>query len=389
MKLCALLLASASAFGQNLTPAAWLEDLDFLARELPAHHKNLFYTLKKEDFTARVAKISAGLPQMTEPEIRAALVRLVASVGNAHTSINVLAGTPMYPLQFAEFPEGYYVMAAANQEAIGARLISIGGVPAVEIRKRLVPMVPMETPLMEKNRLPGLLRSAVALGMESAAFRFEKDGRQFEVALEALPPRQQPKLETAQFPVPLYLSDRASAYWFRYLEKEKALYIQYNRCQDVPSHPFADFTKEVMAAAGQHPVEKIIVDLRHNGGGNSEVIRPLYRALKAGPRRQIFVLTSQETFSSGFLAEWEFKHQFKAQIVGEASSQRPNAYGDIRSLELPNSKLTVWYCTKYFKMASHGDPDSLPVDIPVETTAKDYFAGRDPVLERVLERGGR
>ena len=131
-------------------------------------------------------------------------------------------------------------------------------------------MIPMETPLMEKNRLPGLLRSAVALGMERAAFRFEKDGREFEVALEALPPRLQPKLETAQFPVPLYLSDRASAYWFRYLDKEKALYIQYNRCQDVASHPFADFTKEVMAEAGQHPIEKIIVDLRHNGGGNSE-----------------------------------------------------------------------------------------------------------------------
>jgi hypothetical protein len=74
----------------------------------------------------------------------------------------------------------------------------------------------------------------------------------------------------------------------------------------------------------------------------------------------------------------------KAQIVGEASSQRPNAYGDIRSFELPNSKLKVWYCTKYFKLASSGDPDSLPVDIPVELTAKDYFAGRDPVLERVL-----
>jgi hypothetical protein len=35
-------------------------------------------------------------------------------------------------------------------------------------------------------------------------------------------------------------------------------------------------------------------------------------------------------------------------------------------------------------MESHGDPDTLPPDIPVELTARDYFAGRDPVLERAL-----
>ena len=386
-----LLLACASAFGQSLPPEAWKEDLDYLVRELPAHHKNLFYRLKKEDFAAQAAKIAADLPRLSEPEIRVALVRLISSAGNAHTSITALNGTPWYPVEFYQFPDGYYVVRAAAEyrEAVGARLVSVGGVPAANLRTRLLTLIPLETPLMEQVRMPGLLRSAYALGPDSGSQRFEKDGRQFDLKLEAVSGNGRPKLEGAAFSLPLYLSDRSSAYWFRYLEPERALYFQYNRCEDVKLRPFVEFTKEMMAAADEHPVDTMIIDLRHNGGGNSEVMNPLLEALKARPRLtrkgHLFVFTSRETFSSAFIEEWRLKRMFHAQTAGEASAQRPNSYGDVRTFRLPNSKLEVWYCTKFFQLA-HGDPDALAPDIPVELTAADYFAGRDPVMERVLRR---
>ena len=386
-----LLLACASAFGQNLTPEAWKEDLDFLVRELPTRHKNLYYRLPKEEFAAQAAKIAADLPRMSEAEIRVALVRLVASARNAHTSIGALGGTPWFPLEFYQFPEGYYVVRAAGEyrEAIGARLVSFGGTPAAQLRGRLLPLIPMETPLMEDLRMPALLRSAYALGSDSGAYRFEKEGREFDLAVQAVPGNAQTRWEHAQLPVPLYLSDRASAYWFRYLEPEKALYFQYNRCEEDKIRPFAEFTKQMMSAAEAHPVEKFVIDLRHNGGGNSEVMNPLLAAMKTHPiltrKGHLFVLTSRETFSSAFIEEWRLKRQFHAQIAGEASAQRPNSYGDVRTFRLPNSKLEVRYCTKYFQFA-RGDPDSLAPDLPVELTARDYFAGRDPVLDRVLGR---
>jgi hypothetical protein len=386
-----LFLACASALGQNLPPEAWKDDLDFLVRELPARHKNLYYRLRKDDFAAQAAKIAAELPHMSEPEIRVALVRLVSSVGNGHTSITALRGTPWYPIEFSQFPDGYYVVRAATEyrEAIGARLVSIGGVPAAELRTRLLPLIPRETPLMERVHLPGLLRLVYALGPGSDTQRFEKNGRQFDLMLEAVAGNARPRLESAAFPIPLYLSDRGSAYWFRYFEAEKVLYFQYNRCEDVKTRPFAEFAKEMMAAADGHPVEKMVIDLRHNAGGNSEVMNPLLDALKARPRLtgrgHFFVLTSRETFSSAFIEEVRLKKLFHAQTVGEASAQRPNSYGDVRTFRLPNSKLEVRYCTQFFRLA-HGDPDSLPPDIPVELTAGEYFAGRDPVMDRVLGR---
>ena len=133
-----LLLSCVSASGQNLTHDAWKEDLDFLVRELPARHKNLYYKLKKEDFEAQAAKIAERLPKMTEAEIRVALVRLVSMAANGHTSIGAIGGTPWYPLEFYQFPDGYYAVRAAPEyrEAIGARLVSFGGAPAANLRKK-------------------------------------------------------------------------------------------------------------------------------------------------------------------------------------------------------------------------------------------------------------
>ncbi|MBZ5724770.1 MAG: hypothetical protein LAP87_07210 [Acidobacteriia bacterium] len=393
-----VLMAGTLAFAQNLPPEKWKEDLDFLTRQLPARHKNLFYRLRQEDFAAQAAKIAADLPHMNEAEIRTALVRLVASAGNAHTSINALSRTPWYPMRLVQFPDGFYVVEAAPEyrDAIGARLVSIGDTAAAVVAARLRPLVPMETPQCEKTYIPGLLRSAAALqatkvlpDMAAGAFRFEKDGRTFQVRVRAVEGGASPILEGFPYSAPLYLSDLKSAYWFRYLPSDRTLYIQYNRCENVKTRPFADFANEAMQAAASNPVDKLVVDLRHNGGGNSQVIDPLIAALKRRPhltrKGRFFVLIGRDTFSSGFIAAWQLRKQFRARLVGEVSAQRPNGYGDVGVFELPNSGLRVRYCTKYFRFVK-GDPDALPVDVPVELTARDYFAGRDPVLEKVLGR---
>jgi hypothetical protein len=48
--------------------------------------------------------------------------------------------------------------------------------------------------------------------------------------------------------------------------------------------------------------------------------------------------------------------------LGEATGGKPNHYGEISSFILPNSEMTVSYCTKYFE-TTNGDPDALYPDI--------------------------
>jgi hypothetical protein len=388
MGLCALLLATSCAVAQPLSREAWREDVGFLAKQLPALHKNLFYTLDQRQFEAEAAGIATGVDTWSEPEIRLALARLVASAANAHTSINALDGLPVYPIQLYRFPDGFYVVAAPGEhgDAIGTRVMSMNGEPIESVAKRLLPLVPRETPSMEKLYLPDLLRSAAAVGAAHVELTLEKDGRQWNLALDAGPEQGLPPLERGSFPVPLYLSNRNSSYWFRYLADSRTLYVQYNRCRDDKGKPFSGFVGEVMAVADREPLDRIVLDLRQNGGGDSAVIRPLFVELKMRPKLtrkgHLYVLVGRRTFSSAFIAEWQMKQDFNAILAGEPSAQRPNSYGDVRSFQLPNSKLRVQYCTKFFQLSA-GNPDSLPVDVQVELTARDYFSGRDPVLERI------
>jgi hypothetical protein len=45
----------------------------------------------------------------------------------------------------------------------------------------------------------------------------------------------------------------------------------------------------------------------------------------------------------------DFKRETKAIIVGEETGGMPNHYGEVRSLKLPVSGITVQYSTKYFQ----------------------------------------
>ena len=177
-------------------------------------------------------------------------------------------------------------------------------------------------------------------------------------------------------------------YWYEYLADSQTMYVQYNSCRDRKEQPFTEFTAEVMKDATSQAVKRFVVDLRFNGGGNSMVVQPLVRALKAQRKAKVFVLVGRDTFSSGFMAARDLHSQSHGILVGEAMGQRPNGYGDIRPLKLPNSGLTAYYCTKYFELAKKDVPQVEP-DIKVERKAADYFSLKDPAMEYAVTQIGR
>ncbi|MBN2322070.1 MAG: hypothetical protein JXR49_23545 [Acidobacteria bacterium] len=385
----------------GLTPEQWKEDLDFLAENLPKAHKNLFFRLPKKDFEAQVKKISESLPGMSDIEVRIALEKLIASIGDDHTNINALSYSALYPIRFRQFQDGYYVTAARAEyrRAIGARLVKIGDTDIKEVYRRLIPLIPLENYLMIVIESPLKLTCADVLkglhvlpDTDEGIFHFEKGDRIYSMKIKAYPRDQQGELldhmDGASHKKPLYLSDRKANYWFRYLDDSHVLYIQYNSCNEMDSLSFADFTKRVMDKADSNPVDKVILDMRHNSGGASWLINPLLEAMKARPnlrrKNRLYVLTGNSTFSSGLMNTLQFKSILGARIIGEPSAQKPNTYGDLRSFDLPNSGMTVSYSVQYYRQVRWGNPAWIAPDVTVKTTTEDYFSGRDPVMEWVL-----
>jgi hypothetical protein len=380
------------AFCAEPTAEQWRADLHVLSEQLPRLHKNLFFTLPKTEFEQQVSQLNEAIPRLSGVEIRAALVRLLASVGNAHTSIDGFRDTPLFPVVFEMFPDGPHVIAAPREfpETLAARLIAVNGTPLAEVQRRLMPYFAKENDVAMLWQIPQLLRMAAPLkvegvipDMETARYQFEKDGALFEVTLRSatkFPPAEfvratQPRANRQN-------RERGLDYWYEYLPDSHTMYVQYNACRDMKQQSFPDFTAEVMKALDglAQPAERFVIDLRFNGGGSSRVIGPLIHGLKARRKLKVYALVGRYTFSSAFMNAMTLQSDNHATLVGEAMGQRPNGYGDIRPLTLPNSGLTAWYCTKYFRLAK-GDPPQVEPDIKVQLTASDYFQGRDPALD--------
>ncbi|HEX4945895.1 MAG TPA: hypothetical protein VFZ34_04505, partial [Blastocatellia bacterium] len=375
----------------------WRADLQFLADELPKRHPNLFFKLQREAFNREVAKLNEAIARLSDDEIKTALIRLVALVGDGHTSIS-WAAQRFYPISFYQFGNDLYAIAAADeyQQIVGKRLVKIGETPLAKAKQPLSELVSRDNDQWLKAQLPSVLPASDVLfhlkllpAATEGKFVFaDANNKEISVTLKAVTPETKLTYSRALDPTkyPLYLQKQDQNYWYEYLRDTKTLYLNYNRCQEMKDRPFKAFAEEVLAFVEANPIERFVIDLRRNGGGNEAVFFPLLLKLPKHPtlnqKGKLFVVIGRRTFSSGFGNARTLKSITQAILIGEPTGQKPNAYGEVRSFQLPHSKLTVNHSTKFWKRME-GDPQSLAPDIVIEPTFADYAAGRDPVLDAI------
>jgi hypothetical protein len=193
-----------------------------------------------------------------------------------------------------------------------------------------------------------------------------------------------------QTPEPLWLSRKADEwYWYEYFEDSNTLYVQYNLVMDFTQsgQSISTFASEIDNFVTEHQVERTIVDIRHNLGGNNYA--PLAKVLRENtlinqPGR-LFVLIGRQTFSAAIQFSSRLAATTSAQFVGEPTGGRPNFYTSQSPINLQHSGIEVLLSRSYYETSTPDDPRLwIEPDLPVTLTAADYFAGRDPVLEAAL-----
>jgi hypothetical protein len=97
------------------------------------------------------------------------------------------------------------------------------------------------------------------------------------------------------------------------------------------------------------------------------------------------VVLGRATFSSAILNAMDFKRLTNAIFVGEETSGKPNHFGEVKSFQLPTSKLSVNYSTKYFKMTDE-NVNTIAPDVKIEMSFSDFMKGVDPVYEWVKQQ---
>lgn len=372
-------------------------DLAYLARELPARHPDIFHHLPREAWERELAEIELALPELSDAQLAVRIARLVASLRDGHTEMAIYA-IPSFkrlPILLYPFPEGLYITQISEEHADfrGHRVTHIGDLEVSDARAAIEPLIAHDNPHNLLANLPTYLNipevlAAVGASEDASTARFTmEDGRVLELApLDSLKAVRWVKPSE---PLPHYRRKAGMHYWNDYIAEHRTLYFKYNVCADAPSGmSFAELVEGTLGFMQQKPVDRFVLDLRDNGGGNSALAAPLIQALAAHPTLnapgKLYVIIGRTTFSSALFNTLEMRKATQALLVGEPTGGKPNHFGEVQQMILPHTGWQVRYSTKRFTLETQGDPETVTPDLPVQVSAMDYFAGRDPVLEAAL-----
>jgi hypothetical protein len=282
-----------------------------------------------------------------------------------------------------------------------ARLLAINNVPVEDAVKRVAAYIPRDNDMGTRAIAPAhltnltLLRAAGLLRDSTAADVRVRlpDGAERTVRLpfggvRQVNARLQPLGDSAARP--LWLQATNTAYWYRVLPEARAVYFQYNAVRHMPERNTEQFARELRRVLEQSRATSLIVDLRHNGGGNSYLFPPLIKMMivfrEMAPEHRVFTIIGRHTFSAAQNFTVAIDQWVGATFVGEPTGSRVNFTGESSAFPLPVSGTRANISWRWHQYGQWVDmrPWIAP-QIPAELTSDDYFNGRDPALDAILQ----
>ena len=407
-----------------LTADQWRKDLKELAAQLTQRHRAPFHAVSQYDFEKAVADLDRRLPDLADHQVIVEMARLVAMIGDGHTRlafplspgiepVKTHRSTPApadkallfrrLPLGLYLFKDGLFVQRAAPEfrHLLGAKVLKVGSVPAEQALESVRGLVSRDNEMGFKNAAPfmlGLSEVLHAVGLAASPDRaqfalLDRSGRETSVELLALPAGVEPAWiylhEVEPSPLPLWPKNPKLAFWFEYLKDSGTLYVQINEIGPSEKETFAQFVSRVQDFSSSQVVNRCVIDLRQNGGGNNYLNRSLtlglIRAEKLNRQGRLFTIIGRETFSAAMNLVSQLEIFTNTLFVGEPTGASPSHYGDARRFVLPESGLTVRISSIYWRDWSADEKRTwVSPDIPSEPTMADYLAHRDPALEAIM-----
>jgi hypothetical protein len=390
---------------------AWRADLAWLAQRMDALETAPFPGIGLAQFNANAAALSDAAANLSDPQIRTAIQALVASLEVAHTDVGWPSTTPFnyLPLSFYWFDDGIYITAASAQyrDLLGTRLLAVGRTPIGDATNILTALVPHENdqwpryyiPLNKLYNTDFLFGTGLTDSTAGAQLQVARDVSQqlagrpeppapssVSVTVQAFPGSQYPHLIQAfQGSLPLYRQNPQLHYWATLIDGGATVYFQYNSCTEDPTLASAVFLAQLNQMLAANTVERLIVDMRNNTGGNGSILDPWIEQIKASRFNQagrLYVIVGRATFSAAMEASDHFQDETAAIFVGEPTGGKPQFIYRIGAFGLPYYGISVSY-SGGVEPAANPAP-SLQPDIPTGLTFQQYMDGDDPAMDAIL-----
>lgn len=391
----AVLLLAPPAGGGSTSGAS---DIRNLVQEIEQRHPNPYHSVTRAEFHGAAEDLAARSPTLTRSQQIVGVMRLMHMLGerDGHSGVfpfvpSNYSGLSSYPIRLWRFPEGLHVIRSRDPSLVGARVLTVGGIPAAEVEARVRPLVPRDNDWSLLDHLPYFLVTAevlegIGVGAAPAWELALRDGTRRQTVLERISNAEYASTLLDSWwqqtrKAPLFIRLSHLPYGISVIDRGRALYVSYNHV----THPGL-VPQRLVRLAKRKRVRKIVVDLRMNGGGNNTTYYDLVQALRhrrVNRPGRLAVLIGRRTFSAAGNFAADVDRMTRARFYGEPTGGAPSQWGDHAPIPLPSLGINSGTAIEYV-----GDPSDTRVatmpQVPVEMTAADWFAGRDPVLAAAL-----
>ena len=302
----------------------WIKDIEFLKDKLPKKHKNLFFYKSKEEFNNEINELIKNIPSYTDEEVKGKLVKIITSINDSHTSVG-LDNLKFFPLKFFEFEDGIYLIDGEEnyKDYWGQKLIAINGYEIEEVKEMIKPYISKDNSAIFKNQFSNSLTNLNLLSFSGIADNDEvtytfTDGDITVKALSYKNNKNMKFISENNDKVPLSKQNNNDKYWFKYLEDENIVYVKYNSCSNMEGYSFKEFTNDVFQVVDKNNPDKLVVDFRDNGGGNSAIFNSFLEAINErediNKTGKLYAIIGRTTFSSAILNTMDLKKEYKCHF---------------------------------------------------------------------------
>ncbi len=413
------LLAAGSFTGGPLSVEESLADLDELATKIRQVHPAAVKGLPPElESAIRQAREELKAP-FRRDRLWPVLSRVLHPLRDAHSNLDPPFSAEKLDLPFLWIKEGMIVTRDAGPLRKGDRLVRLGKHGEPQLLDLLRGIVPAENDHWVRHQAESILADLALLRVLGIAdqppvpMTIERNGKEQQVSV----PLRAAEKSTSPLP------------WVRFEIDERHDLGLFVVDQCINNEHYRKTLRDFFAAVRDKEITRVAVDVRRNGGGNSNVINEFLRYIDTESyavlgglirgsadaraqrnwllpgltplpglrlknarveepfRGQVFILTSKATFSSGNWFALIVQDNKIGQVLGEPTGNAPGSYGDRLNFALTNSGLSYGLSYKHWRRPDpKRDPaDCVTPDRIIPTTRMDVMNDIDPVVEHLRE----
>jgi hypothetical protein len=403
-------VAAAQTSSDSARITGWRSDIAYYLEQVRSRHYVYRSRPLPPAMVTAAQRLSANVPRYSDERMLTEFEYLSSFAGDGHTYMLPFGArriaSHLLPLRMYQFSDGLYIVDTFNDSAtrwIGSRVLKIGNRSAEDVINAERPALSVDNRFGYLWVGPALLSFAgylekfagVTPGESVPLTLRTRTGEVVRVnmpLMSAPPLRGVPKLPPSKVPgapaAPLYLKNVAQNFWFTPIAGDSVLYVQFNQVMDAPDETLAEFARRLGETLTARPPRTVIIDARHNNGGNLDLLTPLVAALHnyelSRREARIYVLMGRNTFSAAQVFLGRMDRETNAVFAGEPSSSRPNFVGEESPVQLPWSGAIGSISDRYHESIPGDKREWIAPTIRYNPSARDYFANKDPLLDMVL-----